>query len=112
MSPSKAMKSTLALARTVPPSKSEGWTLHFIERQSRDWVCAQAGRKTASLFAQGTAQAWQWAEAAQFIRWFTDGERRYGQALWPLTSVWLSTTETTSAYGRRKVWRYGLEVAM
>ena len=106
------MKFTLASARTFPPSESEGWTIHFIERQSRYWVAAHAGQKTKQLFGQGTAQAWQWAAPAQFIRWFTDGERRYGHALWSLASVFLTRAETTAAYQRRKVWRQGLEVAM
>lgn len=106
------MKSTLAWARTFPPSESEGWTIHFIERKSRYWIAAQAGLKDQQLFEQGTVQAWQWAEPAQFIRWFTDGERRYGQALWLLASVFLPHRETTPGYGKRKVWRQGLEVAM
>lgn len=106
------MRSTLAWARTFPPSESEGWTIHFIERHSRYWIAAQAGLKDQQLFEQGTVQAWQWAEPAQFIRWFTDGERRYGQALWPLASVFLPYRETTPSYGKRKVWRQGLEVAM
>lgn len=106
------MKFTLAWARIGPPSESEGWTIHFIERQSRYWVAAHAGQKTARLFRQGTAQAWQWAAPAQFIRWFTDGERRYGKTLWSLASVFLKRRETTPVYQRRKVWRQGLEVAM
>jgi hypothetical protein len=112
MSRWKAMKFTLVWARTFPPSESEGWTIHFIERQSRYWVAAHAGQKNERLFTQGTAQAWQWAAPAQFVRWFTDGERRYSNALWPLASVFLKRTETTSAYRCRKVWRPGLEVAM
>lgn len=76
------MKFTLALARTFPPSDSPGWTSHFIERQSRYWVGAQAGQKPSVLFEQGTGKAWEGAKPASDIRWFTDGERRYGQALW------------------------------
>lgn len=112
MSPSKATKSTLASARTFPPAESEGWTAHFIERQSRYWIAAVAGKKQASLFEESTFQAWQWANPARFIRWFTDGERRYGKTLWRLASVWLKVGATPSAYGKRKVWREGLEVAM
>jgi hypothetical protein len=51
MSPLKAMKFTLVWARTFPPSESEGWTVHFIERESRDWIRAQAGLKDEQLFA-------------------------------------------------------------
>jgi hypothetical protein len=75
-------------------------------------VDAQAGQKTHKLFEQGTQKAWEWAEPAAFIRWFTDGERRYGTALWKLASVSLKAGEAHSDYGRRKVWRQGLEVAM
>jgi hypothetical protein len=56
--------------------------------------------------------AWDWAKPAQFIRWFTDGERRYGKALWELASVYLKSGEAHSDYYHRKVWRQGLEVAM
>jgi hypothetical protein len=106
------MKFTLAWARTFPPSESSGWTIHFIERETRYWASAQAGPKTADLFERGTAQAWAWAQPAEFIRWFTDGERRYGKALWKLASVYLKSGEVHPDYGHRKVWRFGLEVAM
>lgn len=75
-------------------------------------MAAQAGAKTEHLFEQGTVQAWQWAQPAAFIRWFTDGERRYGTALWKLATVPLTPGETHPDYRRRKVWREGLEVAM
>ena len=106
------MRFTLAWARTFPPSESEGWTIHFIERETRYWIAAQAGQKTNELFGQGTSIAWEWAKSADFIQWFTDGERRYGTALWKLASVRLTAEETHPDYGRRKVWREGLEVAM
>ncbi len=106
------MRFILAWARTFPPSKSLGWTIHFIERETRYWVAAQAGQKTNLLFEQGTFTAWEWAKRADFIRWFTDGERRYGKALWKLASVSLKAGEAHPDYRRRKVWREGLEVAM
>ncbi|BAU42143.1 hypothetical protein O77CONTIG1_01961 [Leptolyngbya sp. O-77] len=106
------MRSTLAWARTFPPSECEGWTIHFIERETRYWIAAQAGQKRDKLFRQGTKAAWTWASAAQFIRWFSDGERRYGIMLWQLASVTLASGEAHPDYGRRKVWREGLEVAM
>lgn len=112
MSRSKEMRFTLAWARTFPPSESQGWTIHFIERESRYWVDAQAGQKTNQLFEQSTAKAWQWAKPALFMRWFTDGERRYGQALWQLANVRLKADEVHPDYPYRKVWREGLEVAM
>jgi hypothetical protein len=106
------MRFTLAWARTFPPCDAQGWTLHFIERNSRYWVNAQAGQKTNELFEQGTIPAWVWAKPATFIRWFTDGERRYGQALWKLASVRLKSGEFHPDYPYRKVWRQGLEVAI
>lgn len=66
------MKYTLALARTFPPSKFCGWTIHFIERETRYWVNAHAGVKNLALFEQETLNAWQWAQLGKFIRWFTD----------------------------------------
>lgn len=98
--------------RTFPPSESEGWTIHFIDRESRYWVEAQAGQRHNELFEKGTTVAWAWAKSAQFIRWFTDGERRYALALWKLASVWLKRGEAHRSYKHRKVWRNGLEVAM
>jgi hypothetical protein len=106
------MKSTLASARTFPPSSSEGWTIHFIERNSRYWVSAMAGHKDELLFQRGTQQAWQWAQACPYIRWFTDGERRYAKALWDLASVYLALRDCPGVYRTRKVWREGLEVAI
>lgn len=106
------MKSTLAWARTFPPACSQGWTIHFIERQSRYWVSAMAGHKDERLFQRGTQQAWQWASACSFIRCFTDGDPRYAKALWDLAHVYLTLRDCLRQYRTRKVWRHGLEVAM
>ncbi len=76
------------------------------------WVAAIAGQRRNELFKQGTAAAWAWAKPAAFIRWFTDGERRYGKELWKLASVILKPSEIPANYGYRKVWQFGLEVAM
>jgi hypothetical protein len=84
----------------------------FIERKSRYWIEARAGVKTTELFAKATETAWQWAKACQYIRWFTDGERRYAQQLWQRASVYLKSTEVSREYAHRKVWRHGLEVAI
>jgi hypothetical protein len=106
------MKSILEWARTFPPKDSQGWTRHFIERNSRYWVEAQAGLKDASLFEQVVKSVWDWAKPSEWIRWFTDGERRYGKELWKLASVYLPEKQRTQSYGYRKVWREGLEVAI
>jgi len=70
------------------------------------------GTRSQPSSAQGTGSAWDWAKPAQYIRWFTDGERRYGKTLWKLASVNLKAGEAHQDYHRRKVWREGLEVAM
>lgn len=98
--------------RTFPPEVSQGWTISFIERDSRYWIEASAGVKDAQLFEQGVERAWQWAEPSDWIRWFTDGERRYAKELWKLASIYLPSPITSDAYPYRKVWREGLEVAI
>ncbi|UCJ11985.1 MAG: IS1 family transposase [Phormidium sp. PBR-2020] len=101
------------VGENLPPSQCQGWTLTFIERKSRYWVAAHAGNKDERLFTTGTEQTWQWAQAAEFIRWFTDGERRYGKALWTFASRFISKPSPHGThYPWRKVWREGLEVAM
>jgi hypothetical protein len=75
-------------------------------------VDAQAGLKDISLFERGVKSAWNWAKPSEWIRWFTDGERPYGKALWKLVRVYLPPSETTEAYRYRKVWQDGLEVAI
>jgi hypothetical protein len=94
--------------RTFPPEASQGWTISFIERESRYWLEASAGLKEAQLFEQGVQRAWHWAQPSAWIRWFTDGERRYGKELWKLASVYLPSHFTSDAYPYRKVWREGL----
>ncbi|MCA6503390.1 MAG: hypothetical protein ACK6CP_02465 [Pseudanabaena sp.] len=51
------------------------------------------GLKTTELFAKATKTAVPWAKASQYIRWFTDGERRYfAQQLWQMASVCFKST--------------------
>lgn len=83
-----------------------------MERDSRYWVEARAGLKNASLFEKGVQSAWAWAQPSSWIRWFTDGERRYAKELWKIATVSLPRSMTTQAYPYRKVWRPGLEVAI
>lgn len=106
------MNSIPGWVRTFPPSESEGWTLTTIERQSRYWLTAQVGRKEQELFERGVRLSWQWAAPATFIRWFSDGERRYAQALWLIASIRLRYGQVSRAYGHLKVWPEGLEVAI
>ena len=106
------MSSTPEWVRTFPPQASESWTISFLERESRYWIEAKAGLKDETLFEQGVKSAWEWAEPSEWVRWFTDGERRYGKELWKLASIYLPGDMTTDAYPYRKVWREGLEVAM
>ena len=95
----------------LPPSESEGWTISFVERDSRYWLVAFAGLKNTKLFEKGTRKAWKWVRCCSSIRWFTDGEQRYAQQLWLLASLYLKSKQRPKAYGYRKVWREGLEVA-
>lgn len=106
------MRSTLVCTRTFPPDASEGWTISFIARESGYWIEASCGLKDGKLFEQGVERDWQWSKASDSLRWFTDGERRYGKALWKLASVHLPRSPTSEAFPYRKVWREGLEVAM
>ena len=93
MSLSKQMSCTPAWTGIFPPEKSQGWTISFIERHSRYWLVANAGLKNTQLFKQGTQAAWQWAKECAFIRWFTDGEKRYAQQLWLLAIQYLKARE-------------------
>ena len=106
------MSFTPALSGIFPPQASEGWTINFLERNSRYWLVASAGKKDDHLFEQATHKAWEWAKPSQSIRWFTDGERRYARQLWLLASIYLKSREYSPTYGYRKVWREGLEVAL
>ncbi len=108
----KTEVSTQQRRESSPPEASEGWTIHFIERTSRYWVNAQAGLKNAELFGQGVKEVWDWAKPSEGIRWFTDGERRYGKTLWKLASVFLPQCKRIPTYPYWKVWREGLEVAI
>jgi hypothetical protein len=89
-----------------------GQFILFVERETRYWIEAQAGLKNAKLLENGVTSAWRWAQASKSIRWFTDGERRYGKELWKLASVYLKVSEMSASYQYLKVWREGLEVAM
>ena len=75
-------------------------------------MSAEAGIKDKLLFAEGVRATWEWVKDCDGIRWFTDGERRYGKELWELASIYLKAGECHPDYGHRKVWRQGLEVAM
>ena len=75
-------------------------------------MSAVSGTRDSKLFERIVTQTWDWAKDCEGIRWFTDGERRYGKVLWELASVWLKAGELPAIYHWRKVWREGLEVAM
>ncbi len=70
------------------------------------------GQKDDQLFAKGVQRSWHWAQPSEFIRWFSDGERRYGKELWKLASVRLNSKQVSRQYEHLKVWREGLEVAI
>ena len=71
-----------------------------------------AGFKDNNLFEKATSKAWKWAKKSKFIRWFTDGETRYGKCLWKLASIYIKKQESHPNFKYRKVWREGVEVAM
>ncbi len=56
--------------------------------------------------------SWKWAKKSKFIRWFSDGQTRYGKCLWILASVYLKQADCHGNFPHRKVWREGVEVAM
>ena len=70
------------------------------------------GPKNQQLFELGVKTSWRWAKLCEFVRWFSDGERRYAAELWKLASVRLKYREVCAQYGHLKVWREGLEVAL
>lgn len=70
------------------------------------------GVKDDKLFEKAVKELWEWGQASETMRCFTDGERRYGKYLWKLASVYLTQKETMCGYPWRKVWREGIEVAM
>lgn len=57
-----------------------------------------------------TATTWAAVWRSQYIRLFSDGERRYTSELWKLASVRLD--RKYGDYQYRKVWREGIEVAI
>lgn len=77
------------VGENLPPSTSQGWSISFVERDSGYWLVALAGLKDEMLFEHGVKQAWEWAQPSHWVRWFTDGERRYGKQLWEIGSVYL-----------------------
>ncbi len=83
----------------------------LLERESRYWVTAIAGRRDNELFRKGMTTLWNWVEGALFVRLFTDGEVRYANCFWKLAHVWLKGRGNSHAYTCRKVWRQGIEVA-
>jgi hypothetical protein len=75
------MSFTPVWSEIFPSQDSQGWTINFLERNSRYWLVALAGKKDEQLFEQATNKAWDSVKASQSIRWFTDGERRYAKLL-------------------------------
>ena len=62
--------------------------------------------------SKGSFCSWQWAARGEFVRWFSDEERRYAQELWKLASVIFKYQEVSAQYGHLKVWREGKDVAI
>lgn len=73
-----------------------------MERVSRYWVTAQGGKTDDEGFEVGVQTPWPWAGSAAFIRWLSDGERRYAQQWWRLARVWLKRHEASNSLA---LWR-------
>jgi hypothetical protein len=80
------MSCTPAFTGIFLPQDSQGWTINFLEWNSRYWLIAPDGKKESLLFE---------------IRWFIDGEKRYAQKLWQLASIYLKSGEADRAYRHR-----------
>ncbi len=50
------------VGKNLPPQPVPG-TIHFLERESRYWLTAQAGLKNQHLFVHGVQSAWKWMKA-------------------------------------------------
>lgn len=51
------------IGENPPLSQSQGWTIHFFERESRYWFTVQAGLRDEQLFANGVQGAWEWVKS-------------------------------------------------
>nr|WP_051308981.1 hypothetical protein [Desulfogranum japonicum] len=73
------------------PSASKGWTVVIIERSSRFIVDQKCGEKNESLFRAVMEKMCDFIDNTGDVTFFSDGERRYGNALFEICSEVLET---------------------
>lgn len=81
---------TVVGKRTVP-SESEGWTAVIMERASRFLVDQRCGVKDAELFTSVMSSVCRFIDQTRDVTFLSDGERRYGNALFSLCAEVLRT---------------------
>lgn len=79
------------VGKRVEPMDSEGWTGIIMERASRFIVEQKCGKKDAELFKSVMEKATKYIGQTREFSFFSDGERRYGNALFELCSQALRT---------------------
>ena len=72
------------VGQRVDPAESTGWTVIILERASRFLVAQQCGRKDATLFKKVMKSVAAHMRRTQDTTFLSDGERRYGNALFEL----------------------------
>ena len=72
------------VGQRVHPADSTGWTATVLERASRFLVEPQCGRKDAILFKEVMRSVAMYMKRTQDTTFLSDGERRYGNALFEL----------------------------
>ena len=82
-----------APAGLASPSGENRICWYVVWVQSPYWIDAQAGIKDEPIFTTRVKVAGEWAKDCARIRWFSDGERRYGKSLCDLASVYLLNGE-------------------
>ena len=68
------------------PSDSEGWTAVVMDRASRFIVEQRCGKKDAEMFDAVMNTVAAYIEKSQEVTFLSDGERRYGNALFDICS--------------------------
>ncbi|WP_246327729.1 IS1 family transposase [Candidatus Competibacter phosphatis] len=79
------------VGQRVHPSDSTGWTAIILERASRFLVEQQCGRKDAILFKKVMRSVAMYMKRTQDTTFLSDGERRYGNALFELCAQTVRT---------------------
>jgi len=72
------------VGQRVAPADSTGWTAIILERASRFLLEQQCGRKDAALFKKVMQSVATYVRHTQDTTFLSDGERRYGNALFEL----------------------------